>query len=129
MKSLIIEASSETPYYPAVNFDGSNGVCEISGESYMEESYKFYTPLINWIRTYSSEFKKPITLNIRLSYFNTSSSRLILDMLDLLRKYKDSGGNAQVNWYYDPEDPDVKDEVEDFEIESGIDIQMIRNDL
>ena len=124
MKSLVINAELDSPYYPEVIFDADSGVCEISGESYMEEAYKFYLPLINWIKEFVLNEKKTLTVNFKLIYFNTSSSRLILDILDILKKFKDDGNEIVVNWYYDPEDPDVKDEVEDFEIESGMDIVL-----
>lgn len=125
MKSLVINTEIDTPYYPEVCFNAESGVCELSGESYMEEAYKFYLPLINWIKEFVLNEDRPLILNIKLIYFNTSSSRLILDILDVLKKLKDDGHDIKVNWYYDPDDSDVKDEVEDFEIESGMDIELI----
>ena len=125
MKSLVINTEPDSPYYPGVFFNTETGVCEISGESYMEEAYKFYLPLINWIKEFVLNEKRSLELNFKLIYFNTSSSRLILDVLDILKKFRDEGHEIQVNWYYDPDDPDVKDEVEDFEIESGMDIKLI----
>ena len=67
----------------------------------------------------------PRSPNIKLTYFNTNSSRLLLDMLDILKKSLDAGGSVTVNWYYELNDPDIKEEVEDFEIETGLPIQMI----
>ncbi len=128
MKSLVINAELDSPYYPEVFFNAETGICEISGESYMEEAYKFYLPLINWIKEFVLNEKKPLELNIKLIYFNTSSSRLILDILDILKKFRDDGNEIKVIWYFDPEDPDVKDEVEDFEIESGMDIKLVELD-
>ena len=89
----------------------------------MEETYKFYAPLMTWLEKYLSERKKVI-FNIKLTYFNTSSSRSILDILDLLREYSEGGGEIEVNWFFDPNDPDMEDEVEDFKIESGLDINL-----
>ena len=124
MKNLIIEAVADSPYYPEVNFDATTGVCEMKGESYMEEAYKFYTPLLDWIREYSLE-GNDVKLNLRLTYFNTSSSRLLLDMFDILKKSEDAGNKIQINWYYEVDDPDIKDEIEDFEIETGLKIKLI----
>jgi hypothetical protein len=123
MENLVLHTSPETPYFPRVNFDYGTGICEIAGESFMEETYKFYAPLMAWLEQYISE-KKKVVFNIKLTYFNTSSSRSILDILDLLREYKDSGGEIEVNWFYDHNDPDMEDEVEDFKIESGLDIHL-----
>jgi hypothetical protein len=124
MKSLIIEAVQDSPYYPEVNFDAESGICEMRGESYMEEAYKFYTPLLNWLKEFSIEGKKPITFNVKLTYFNTNSSRLLLDMFDILKRSSDAGNQVQINWYYQEDDPDIKDEIEDFEIETGLKIKM-----
>jgi hypothetical protein len=125
MKNLIVEAVPDSPYYPEVNFNSETGVCELIGESYMEEAYKFYTPMLTWLKEYCLELKKSVTLNLKLTYFNTNSSRLLLDLLDVLKKSLEAGNNVEVNWYYEEDDPDVKDEVEDFEIETGLQIKMI----
>jgi hypothetical protein len=86
MKSLIIDAIQDSPYYPEVNFDAVTGVCEIKGESYMEEAYKFYTPLLNWLREYTLTEGNAVNFNVKLTYFNTNSSRLLLDLFDILKK-------------------------------------------
>jgi hypothetical protein len=125
MENLIIKENPDMPFYPAVHFDAETGVCEISGESYMEETYRFYDPIIKWIKQYTDEEKKPLTFNFKLTYFNTSSSKLILDLIDVMKNYEKQGGNVKVNWFYDPEDPDMQDEVEDFIIESGMKINLI----
>lgn len=124
MENLIININPELIYYPLVHFDAQTGVCEISGESYMEETYKFYEPVIKWINSYILE-KKPIFLNFKLTYFNTSSSRFILEILDMLKKFKSQGGDVAVNWYYKESDPDILGEINDFMDEIGIEIKTI----
>lgn len=124
MKSLKIEAIPDSPYYPEINFDASSGVCELVGESYMEEAYKFYTPILNWLKEYTLTEGNAVTLNVKLTYFNTNSSRLLLDMFDILKKSKDEGKEIVINWFYEEDDPDVQEEVEDFEIETGLQINM-----
>ncbi|MFO7656896.1 MAG: DUF1987 domain-containing protein [Bacteroidales bacterium] len=125
MENIIIKEIQDAPYYPEVNFDAEKGVCEISGESYMEETFKFYSPLLEWIKRFLKEKDVPLTINIKLTYFNTNSSRLILDMLDIVKNSKEEGKKIIVNWYFDPADPDMIDEVEDFEMETGLDINLV----
>jgi hypothetical protein len=125
MKSLKIDAIPDSPYYPEINFDASTGVCVIKGESYMEEAYKFYMPLLNWIKEFSLTEGNAVTFNVKLTYFNTNSSRLLLDIFDILKKSVDEGNEVNINWYYEEDDPDIKDEVEDFEIETGLTFNMI----
>lgn len=124
MENITLKSSPETPYFPEVNFDAETGICEISGESYMEETYKFYLPLITWIKEYINTKNNKIELVIKLIYLNTSSTKCILDILEILKDYKDKGGEVKVTWYYDTDDPDMVDEVEDFEVESGIKIDL-----
>jgi hypothetical protein len=120
MNNINIERKKSIPYYPSVYFDAATGVCEIKGESYMEESYKFYLPLINWIKEFTEKKQQKIYFNIKLFYFNTSTSKCLLDILELLKKYKKEGGKIEINWYYDPDDPDMIDEVKDFEKEAEL---------
>jgi hypothetical protein len=124
MENIILTSSPNTPYFPEVNFDVEKGVCEISGESYMEETYKFYLPLINWIKDYTKLIRRPLELNIKLIYLNTSSTKCVLDVLEILKDFEDNSGQVKVNWYYDKSDPDMVDEVEDFEAESGMKIEL-----
>jgi len=98
MENISIKSSPETPYFPEVNFDAKTGVCEIAGESYMEETYKFYLPLTTWIKEYISSEKRNIELNIKLIYLNTSSTKCILDILETLKEYEKNGGNVKVVW-------------------------------
>lgn len=125
MENITLTSSPTTPYFPEVSFSVDKGICEISGESYMEETYKFYLPLINWIKDYAKHIKRPLDLNIKLIYLNTSSTKCVLDILEILKDFEDEGGKVKVNWYYDKADPDMVEEVEDFEAESGMKIKLI----
>lgn len=126
MQSLIIRKQAGLLYYPSVCFDQITGVCEIEGESYMEDAYKFYIPLLNWFKEFTNE-KKPIILNLKISYFNTSSSKYILEILSIMKKYKDVGNNVVVNWFYSKDDPDMLDEIRSFADDICLDINVFRN--
>ena len=124
MESLYINNYPDLVYYPLVNFNYYSGVCEIVGESYMEETYKFYEPVIRWLKDYMQE-KKPIEFNFKLTYFNTASSRFILEILDMLKSYQDNGGQVKVSWYYKRKDPDMLLEIQGFEAETGLKITPV----
>jgi len=125
MENIEINRNLATPYFPSIKFEVSTGVCEISGESYMEEAYKFYLPLINWIKKFAEEEKRKITLNIKLIYFNTSTSKCLLDIFEILKKYQEANGAIEVNWYYDKDDPDMVEEINDFENEAELSFNII----
>lgn len=124
MENLHVNINPELVYYPIVDFNYHTGICEISGESYMEETYKFYEPLVSWLQNYIKE-KKSIVFNIKLTYFNTSSSRFISEILDNLKNYKNDGGKVEINWHYKNDDPDMLSEINDFMEETGIKITII----
>jgi hypothetical protein len=124
MENLHVHISPELSYYPIINFYYETGLCEISGESYMEETYKFYEPVINWLRKYVTE-NRPVNLIVKLTYFNTSSSRFILEILLILKRHKENGRKVEVTWYYKSDDPDILSEIKDFMEESGLNITII----
>ncbi|MFO8236634.1 MAG: DUF1987 domain-containing protein [Bacteroidales bacterium] len=126
MDNIIINRSPAKPYFPSINFDYEKGICEIIGESYMEEAYKFYIPLIEWIKEFTENENRKLTLNIKLIYFNTSTTKCLLDIFELMKKYKLKNKKTEINWYYDKDDPDMVDEVKDFEKEADVSINILK---
>ena len=125
MEKIQIAGSHDVYFVPSVDFDPDTQSCLLAGESYLEETLEFYEPLMEWLERYFIEVDKKLTFNIKLTYFNTSSSRCVLDILNLLKDYEDSGGKVDINWYYDPEDSDMIEEVEDYMIDAELKIKMI----
>ena len=128
MENLIIKGSANAFFIPSVNFNAETGILEISGESYLEDTRSFYIPLVSWIEQYIKEAKRPISLNFRLSYYNTSSSRCIMELFYPLKEYQEEGGEVSIYWYYNEDDIEVQEEIEDFEIESGLKINLVLED-
>ena len=124
MKNIDIPRTEKNPDKPEVHFNAETGVCEIIGESYMESTYTFFLPLMNWIDEYIKEVGGKIDFNVKLFYFNTSATKCLLDIFEILKKYESNGGEVNVTWYYDEDDPDMMDEVKDFETESGLEIKV-----
>jgi hypothetical protein len=97
MESISIEG---TPKTPTVNFDAATGIVEIKGRSIPENSIEFYRPLVEWLEEYSKEPQKLTTVNIQLEYFNTSSSKCILDVFKKLEAIKKARNEVVINWYF-----------------------------
>ncbi len=128
MKNIHIEGHHGTYYIPTVNFNADNGVCEIIGESYLEDTVSFFAPLFEWIREFLDTQEKRLTFNFKLEYYNTSSSKCIVDILALLKNHQDLGKDIVVNWYYNSLSEDAEEEVEeveDFMLETGIKINLV----
>ena len=123
MEKLILEGSPKTP---TVNFDHEAGLIELKGRSIPENSIEFYKPLYEWIENYGSCAQANTTVNIVLEYFNTSSSKCILDFFKKLEALNASGSTAvSVNWHYEEDDEDMQEAGEDYEAIINLPMKMI----
>ena len=125
MENLYIPILEDEYDKPFVHFRAETGECEISGESFPEKTAEFYDRLVSWLKRYMEEVNGPIDLTIRLSYFNTSSSKRILEILILLQKYSEGGGRVTSRWLYDPEDLDMEEDIEDLKVISKLPLEMM----
>jgi hypothetical protein len=112
---LSIYSTQPTPRTPFISFNPSTGAFEINGKSIPENPGGFYRPLIDWIGNYIETPAAVTTLNIRLEYFNTSSSKFIVDILRKLDSIKKEGkGDVVINWLYEKYDDDMAETGDDF---------------
>jgi hypothetical protein len=122
MESLSIEGTAKTP---TVKFDGDMGVIEIKGRSIPENSIEFYKPLVDWLDKYSKVAKPLTKVNVQLEYFNTSSSKCILDVFKKLESIHKSNNEVVINWYYEEDDEDMLEAGEDYESIIRVPFKMI----
>ena len=122
MENIAIEGSPKTP---TVNFNAGSGVLEIKGRSIPENSIEFYKPLLDWIEEYSQGAASNTTVNIQLEYFNTSSSKCILDVFKKLEAVKNAGSDIMIQWHYEEDDEDMLEAGEDYEAIINIPFKMI----
>ncbi|MFO7842781.1 MAG: DUF1987 domain-containing protein [Bacteroidales bacterium] len=122
MESISIEG---TPKTPTVDFNADTGIIEIKGRSIPENSIEFYRPLVEWLDDYSNNPQKLTTVNIQLEYFNTSSSKCILDVFKKLESIKKARNDVVINWYYEEDDEDMLEAGEDYESIIRIPFKMI----
>ena len=102
MERLILEAGKSTPY---IHFDPRANLLHMKGESYPENAAKFYSPVFSWLEKYLSlQEKKQITVDLELFYFNSSSSKVLMNFFEMLEEAALSGHQVRVNWRYNEED-------------------------
>ncbi|HHU00915.1 MAG: DUF1987 domain-containing protein [Bacteroidota bacterium] len=122
METIIREGTPKTPY---VKLDGEKGLIEIKGRSIPENSVEFYKPLIDWLDKYGNVPLEVTNVNIQLEYFNTSSSKCILDIFKKLELIYKKGSKVQINWYYEEDDEDMFEAGEDYQSIINIPFSMI----
>lgn len=99
MENLIIQRTEATP---EIRFDYATGILEVRGESYPENTAEFYAPVFTWLRNFlASGNELAATVNMEIIYFNSSSSKALMNFFDLLDEAVAAGRKIAVNWIYD----------------------------
>lgn len=111
MDSLILQPTKSSP---AIAFNCESGILEISGESYPENSYEFYKPVVNWITRFCANFPGLILFNCRISYLNTGSTKSMMDIFDIFEDRFRKGREVKVYWFCDNENDRAIETAEEF---------------
>lgn len=114
-----------TPKTPAVSFNANEGRLELKGRSIPENSVEFYKPINQWIEEYGKSPKEVTIFDVKLEYFNTSSSKCILDVFKLLEGINGNGTEVRVNWYFEEDDEDMEEAGEDYQAIIPLPFKMI----
>ena len=122
MERIVIEG---TPKTPTITFDMSAGTLEIKGRSIPENSIEFYKPLVEQLEKYAGKPQGNTNVNIQLEYFNTSSSKCILDVFKKLEAIHKGGSAIIINWYYEQDDEDMLEAGEDYQAIISVPFKMI----
>jgi hypothetical protein len=111
MNTLNIAASQTTP---AIHANYELGLLSMQGDSYPENSFEFFGPVITWIENYLADNERPLQLELHLVYMNTSSVKAMMDIFDLLEDAHGKNRQVSVNWFYDPRNERVVDLADEF---------------
>jgi SiaC family regulatory phosphoprotein len=115
-----------TPKTPTITFDTDKGHLEIKGRSIPENSIEFYRPLVENLEKYSGSAKPSTNVVIALEYFNTSSSKCILDVFKKLENIHKNGSAVTINWHYEEDDEDMLEAGEDYQAIINVPFKMVQ---
>ena len=107
MEIFNLEGTEDTP---RIILDKTNKIFEISGRSLPEDSAEFYQPILDWLGEYAKNPLPETIFDFKLEYFNTASSKLILDVLTVLEDVE----NTKIMWYFYDDDEDMEEAGEEF---------------
>lgn len=111
MEVVNIKGTDDTPN---VILDKDNAQFEISGRSLPEDVNMFYEPILKWIDEYSEAPNEKTEFNFKLEYFNTASSKVILDILLKFEEIVEEGKDVVINWHYHEEEEDMLEAGEEY---------------
>lgn len=118
----------QTEKEPGVSFNSETGDFVISGNSIPEDCLAFYKPIFVWLDNYIESPAMNTTLEVRLKFFNTSTSKCLFSIFKRLEKIKKDGGDASITWHYSLKDTDMYESGMDFSNMLSIPFKLVRQD-
>jgi hypothetical protein len=111
MEKYIVTETSKTP---SISFDPDHGLFEIKGKSIPENSFGFYTPVLEYIDAYSTRPANKTVLNVKFEFFNTSSSNRIHALFKKFEKLYQDNSEVLIRWFCENGDDNMLEAGEDF---------------
>lgn len=111
MENYFLAASHKTP---KISCDAQTGEIAIAGRSIPENSIEFYAPLIQWLVAYAQKPSPETNMRVQLEYFNTSSSKCLVDVFRKLELLQKKDCKVSITWLYEHDDEDMLESGEDF---------------
>ena len=108
---IYIEATRSSP---EVDCDPQTGILRLSGESYPENTFEFYRPILAWLEAMLEQrADAPVRMVVGLSYLNTGSIKSMMDLLDRLDEAHQSGRDVFVVWQCDADNERIVEMAEE----------------
>ena len=112
MKNIEISAAQRTP---KVSLDVSRRIFEIEGESYPEDTKKFYEiPIAQVLEFLAFKHQDEVICKFKFKYFNSSSAKVLMDLFTAIEDSANKGNQVKVEWYFIFDDDNMKELGEEF---------------
>lgn len=118
---IAIEATKSSP---RIVWDEETNTLEISGDSYPENSFEFFAPLFEWLQEQLPRLPR-LVFRVHIRYMNSSSTKCMLDILDILTERAAEGADISVRWYYDAGNERALDLAEEFREDLEIPFEIL----
>ena len=122
MEKLKIESTEDSPQ---IILERESNIMEISGRSLPEDVNTFYEPMMSWIEEYAKDPLDVTVFSFKLTYFNTASSKIILDILTHFEEMIEEGHKVMVRWHYPEEDEDMLEAGEEYSEMVDVPFEMV----
>ncbi len=110
---------------PQIDLDVDNGVLEFIGRSLPHNSELFYSRVYGWLEEYLRVSREETTVNMKLDYLDTSSSKHIYNIFSRLDAVTGDGKRVRVNWHFETGDEEMAETGKDYESLFKLDFSFI----
>ncbi|MBN1187303.1 MAG: DUF1987 domain-containing protein [Bacteroidales bacterium] len=113
---------AESEFTPRVMMDPEKHIFELEGVSRPEDVMGFYNPILKWLINYDDEILShsdakyninDIRFIVKLSYFNSASSKSLLQILEVFQRIYLKGFPVNIDFFYDEGDDQMREDGED----------------
>lgn len=112
LQLLKIAATEDTP---EISFSLESNEFIISGRSLPEDVTSFYAPVFGWLNEFTENPSSNTVFKFKLEYFNTASSKIILDILMKLEELVlDKSTELLIEWHHAESDDDMLEAGEEY---------------
>lgn len=112
MEALHIQGTTDTP---EIILDKEKNVFSFSGKSMPEDVEEFYRPVLQWIENYASSPNTNTKVIFKMKYFNTASSKMLLDVMERFANASENGSTVEMEWHYQEVDEDMLEAGEGYD--------------
>ena len=112
METLRIEQTDDSPL---VILDPVDNQFEISGKSLPEDVLDFSQPILDWLNAYKEKPLAKTVFNLKLIYFNTASSKILMDIMLIFEEMVEEGQDVVIRWHSHSTDDDMQEAGKEFE--------------
>ena len=122
MSPYVVQGTGETP---GVILDKEVGRFEFTGKSLPEDAKEFYGPILAWFDEYTKATNPKTVLKMKMDYFNTASSKMLLEVFERIKVLHEAGSNVVIEWHYHEDDEDMYDAGQDYSDMVGVPFEFI----
>lgn len=105
------QKTGSTPY---ILIDEEQRYMRFEGESFHENVIEFYREIGNWLDSFLETGFGNFTFDCELQYFNSSTAKLLLNLLTEMDEHSVNGNKVVVNWIATPDNDIIIECGEDF---------------
>ncbi len=99
---------------PEIILNKKDGLMKFEGRSLPENPKLFYAPIKNWLNAYAESPHQYTHVTFRFDYMNTTSSKMVMEVIDIIKSVERHNGRLIIDWYYQEDDDDMMEAGEDF---------------
>lgn len=110
---------------PEVELDLDHGVIEFTGRSLPANGEQFYGRVYRWLDDYIKRPRTATTVNMRMDYLDTSSSKHFYNIFDRLNAVSERGHQVKVLWHYEKGDEEMAETGRDYQRFFRMDFEYI----